>query len=379
VTLRKSSELHSRLPHRVEPASSRALLTVLPAAPQSQPRLASLDAFRGLTIVGMLLVNNVALDKATPQQLVHAGWNQGVHVADLVFPWFLLIVGLSIPLSQTAQDFKRILGRSAVLVFLGCVLDSSYKGYLTFDLGVLQLIGLSYGAAALCSHLSQRRRLGIAFALLLTHWAVLRGYGAFAPDDNFVLWLNQTYLQHFYLEGLFSAVSTTGLVLIGTVFGDALRREDGISNTEIAYLFFCGAALAAMGWLWNLDQPFSKSVWTASYLAFSGGLGLMAIAAFRLVIDMHHWRAWAWPLNVFGANAITVYVAPILLKTLVLQKIFVTMPNGAQQTVQQAMLGGSVALGGGRVAGGWIYTLSYIMLWWLVLLLLYRRRIFLRV
>src|SRR5437016_3794637 len=134
-----------------------------PPGPEPQPdprarRLASLDAFRGLAIVGMLLVNNVALDTATPRPLTHAPWNGGVYFADLVYPWFLLIVGVAIPFSAGAARAKgvpswrydlKIVGRAVTLLLLGCLIDSSTWKYPTFDLGVLQLIGLSYLVGAL--------------------------------------------------------------------------------------------------------------------------------------------------------------------------------------------------------------------------------------
>src|SRR5262249_35042789 len=121
-----------------------------PSRPKRQGpmgRLTSLDAFRGLAILGMLLVNNVALDTSTPAPLTHAAWNGGIHLADLVYPWFLLIVGVAIPLSAAASRARgiptwkydlKILCRAVTLVLLGCLLESSQLKRPTFELGVLQ-------------------------------------------------------------------------------------------------------------------------------------------------------------------------------------------------------------------------------------------------
>src|SRR5437773_1550708 len=136
-----------------------------------------------MAILGMLLVNNIALDTATPRPLTHAPWNGGLYFADLVFPWFLLIVGVAIPFSAASARAKgvpswrydlKILTRVVTLFLLGCLIDSSTYRYPTFDLGVLQLIGLSYLMAALLYDLPLFRRLLVAAALLTTHWAAIR-------------------------------------------------------------------------------------------------------------------------------------------------------------------------------------------------------------
>ena len=213
-----------------------------PAAPlESGTRLVSLDAFRGLTIAGMLLVNNIALDTRTPAQLTHAPWNGGVRFADLIFPWFLLMAGVAIPFSAAGAKAKglalwrydlKVLGRVLALVFLGCLIDSSLAKQPLFDLNVLQLIGLAYGVASLLYALPLPRRLAVAFGLLVLHGAAIKwlpvpgiGAGAFRADANLIAHLNQTYLQPVHLDGLISVVPTSALVLIGSAFGDLLRWE----------------------------------------------------------------------------------------------------------------------------------------------------------
>src|SRR5438270_7918640 len=144
--------------------------------PESKPqRLTSLDAFRGLTVVLMLLVNNVALDTQTPAQLMHAGWNAGLTLADMVFPWFLLCVGLAIPFSAASAKKKavpgwryelRILVRAALLIGIGCLLESATLKKPVFSMGVLQLIGFAYLFGAWGYELPKRRRVIVAAALL---------------------------------------------------------------------------------------------------------------------------------------------------------------------------------------------------------------------
>jgi predicted acyltransferase len=364
-----------------------------PARPLSA-RLVSLDAFRGLTILGMLLVNNVALDTATPEPLTHAPWNGGVHFADLVFPWFVLIVGIAIPFA--AAGFRRkglpgwkydlkLIGRTLTLVLLGCLVDSSHYQRPMFILGVLQLIGLSYFVGALLYELPLTRRLLVAAGFLIAHWAAIRflpipgvGAGVFTEDTNFIHHFDQAYLQPVSLRGLLSVVPLSALVLIGTALGDALRGRSDRKFRRALCVLAAGAALTAAGWLWNLDLPFNKTVWTAPYILFSAGTGALVLGGMYLLIDVAGLRFWAFPLVVFGANAMMAYVAPILVKINILDTWKWKMADGSLLPLQQAILTYCYAHAG-RIRGGWFYTLGYIFIWWLVLLHLYLKRVFLRV
>jgi len=357
-------------------------------------RLISLDAFRGLTILGMLLVNNTALDVATPPQFLHAAWNQGVHFADLVFPWFLLIVGVAIPFA--AASFRRqglpvwrhdlrILGRALSLVLIGCLLDSSIIKRPVLGLGVLQLIGLAYLVAALLYDLPLRRRLLVAGGLLAAHWAAIRflpvpgvGAGVFTESQNLVYHLNQVYLAPAHLKGIISVMPTSALVLIGTAIGDLLRHQDYTPMHKAAYVLAGGLALAAGRWLWSLDLPFNKPVWTASYVLYAAGLGAVVLGGCYLLVDAQGWRRWAFPLVVCGANAIFAYAVPILVKVYVLQGWRWQLPDGSLRPLEQALMQ-LCFQHAGRIAGGWLYTAGYLACWWLVLLYLYRKRILLRV
>jgi len=366
-------------------------------APAGQPRgtrLVSLDAFRGLTIVGMLLVNNVALDAATPTHLLHAEWSGKVTFADMVFPWFLFIVGVALSYAEASrrrrqtppgEHWLRVLSRTAALVLLGCVIDSSIAKRLVFDLGVLQLIGLAYCAGTLLSGLLVRNRILTAAGLLVAHWAAIRfvpvpgiGAGVFTEEVNLIRHLNETYLQNWGLSGLISVVPTTALVVIGTVVGDLIRAEKLAAVAKTRLLALAGLGLIAAGWLWSLDLPFNKPLWTASYILFTGGWACLVLGLFYYLVDVRGWRGWTFPLAVFGSNAIVAYVAPILIKVHILQEWTWQIPSGSHLPLQQAMLHQCILLFG-RVPGGVVYTAAYILFWWAMLLVLYRKKIFLRV
>jgi predicted acyltransferase len=384
--------------HEVESVADRA-----PSTPGTPPlaedlakpaRLLSLDAFRGLAMVLMLLVNNVALDAATPPQLQHAPWNGGIHLADLVFPWFLFCVGVAIPFAAAASRRKgmpawrydlKVLSRTVALVLLGCLLDSTIAKRPILVLGVLQTIGLAYLVGALLYDLPWMRRLLIAAFLLSAYWAAIKflpipgvGTGVFREDQNFIRHLNRTYLASWNLWGLPSVVPTAALVLIGTAMGDLLNRQGIRSLWRVAGLLVGGAALVGLGILWSRSLGFNKSAWTPSYILLAAGTGAVVLSLFYGLIDAARWRWWAWPLIVFGSNALLVYVASILVKVAFLQQWQVNLGAGKTTSAQQWLLDACITHAG-RIPGGWIYTIGYILVWWLILWQLYRKRVFLRV
>jgi len=356
-------------------------------------RLRSLDAFRGLTILLMLLVNNVALDSGTPKQLQHAPWNAGVTMADFVFPWFLFCVGVSIPFA--AASFRRkglpawsydlkIIGRAVVLVLLGCLIDSSLQRRPQFSLGVLQNIGLAYLVASMLYDLPIVRRMLIAAAMLLGYWAAIMfipvpgmGQGALGETQNLIWHINMVYLNPVHLWGLPSIISTAALVLIGTGIGDLLRNKELLELRRVAMLGIVGSALLVLGFLWSLNIPFNKGLWTPSYVLLTAGTGTIILGVFYLILDTAQWWQWAYPLLVFGSNAIVAYVAPILTKLWILQVWQIGKP-GATLPIDQ-WLQDSAKAHCGPIAGGWLFTWGYILVWWAVLWLLYRKRLFLRV
>jgi predicted acyltransferase len=342
----------------------------------------------------MLLVNNVIWTEATPRQLMHAKWNQGVTFTDMIFPWFLFAMGLAIPLSGAAQEQRgvgrwsqtlRVIRRSMLLVILGMLLDSSLAGRPVIGLGVLQLLGLTYLVGALAWPLPIWARLGMAVGLLAAHWALIRfvpvpgvGAGLFVETQNIIRYLNQTYLGRYHLTGLLSVVPTSALVLIGTALGDLLRASSLRPVRKTALLLLGGTILMAAGMLWSRDLPFNKPVWTAPYILLAAGLGAILLGVYYLLFDVAGWRWLAFPFVVFGANAIVVYIASIVFKVYVLQEWHYRSAAGDVISLQQAIL---TYLTGrvGRMEATWLYTIGFIMFWWIVLLYLHRRRIFVRV
>ncbi len=361
-----------------------------PEAGSGRGRVLSLDVFRGIAVGGMLLVNNKALGPWTPSHLTHAGWNEGVHFADLVYPWFLLIVGVAIPFSPRTQRplfsyLYEVLKRAAALVLLGCLVNSSYARHPMFDLGVLQLIGFAYLGGALLYRVPLRPRLAIAAGLLVGHWSLLRflpvpgaGAGIFGREQNAVAYLNQTYLARWELENLPAVLTTTALVVIGVGLGELLRTEFVGPRRKVGTLLAVGLALSLAGWLWSFDVPLNKRLWTSPYILLTAGWGAALLGLLYFATDMKHLRAWAFPLVVMGRNAITAFVAPILVNIYILGGWGWSLPGGRFESLQEAwvkLYTGPMGAG----LGGLLYTLSYLAAWWLVLFWMYRRKVFLRV
>src|SRR5579859_4913041 len=174
-------------------------------------RLVSLDAFRGAVIAGMLVVNNVPWTTATPRQLMHAPWGQGVTFTDMILPWFVLAMGVVVPQSHAAHGavwlrIWRIVRRAALLVALGVMIDSLEAHQLALNIDVLQLIGLSYLVAASLGALPMAARLAAAAALLGGHTFLLervaapgQAAGVLGEGHNIVQYLNDTYLARDHL------------------------------------------------------------------------------------------------------------------------------------------------------------------------------------
>ena len=363
-------------------------------------RLVSLDAFRGLTIAGMILVNNPGSWSYIYGPLGHAQWH-GWTPTDLIFPFFLFIVGVAIPFSfkrrlaegaDRAQLFKHVVRRALALIGIGIAMraipDLDFAEMRYF--GVLQRIGLVYiFAAGFYLWLSARARWVITGVLLLGYWALMTlvsvpGYGAgdLSPDGNLAAYIDRLVMAgHLWQgtwdpEGLISTLPAIATSLLGIFTGEWLRR--GGSKEEITKgLFVAGGVLVPLGWAWGLVFPINKNLWTSSYVLFSAGIALILLAAMYWVIDVKKWRGgWHTPLVVYGVNAIAAFVASgMLAKTMNRVRIGgedgVSMHGWIYQNMFQSWAGdynGSVA-----------YAVSYMMFWLGVMWLLHTRRIYIKI
>lgn len=352
--------------------------TALSSTQIRPPRLIALDAWRGLTVMLMLLVNNVALGNLTPQQLTHAEFG-GVTLTDLVFPWFLFCAGAALPFSHAAaqragvsgsERLKRLLARSALLYLLGAFVTSVAERRFTLGLGVLQLIALATLLGSLMAGWrawaqgAVAAALLVGYALFLTFGSHAGGVGVISETAHPLQPVN-AWLTPLGLRGLPSVVPTTALILLGSLAARPLQQR---SPRLMPLLLGLGVGLTALGYGWALsDQlPFSKTLWTPPYILYTAGLGTLGLLGMYLLADwgrMPFGSKMLSPLTIPGRNALAAYVLPILIKVWILQEWVVTW-TGPNTTLQQALL--KLAQGSfGPWWGGWTYTLGYLLSVWL--------------
>jgi Uncharacterized conserved protein len=293
-------------------------------------RLTSLDAFRGLTIAAMILVNNPGSWSAIYRPLAHAEWH-GCTPTDLIFPFFLFIVGTAMAFSlgkhgRGSHVWWRIGRRVLVLFALGLVLNGfwSYDPATTRVPGVLQRIALVYGLACVLVLTARvRTQVAVGAALLLGYWALLALVpppGGVAPslsaESNWVRSIDRAILPAGNLyraeatdpEGLLSTLPAMVTCLLGYWAGLWIRRGPRHTRTA-AWLAVVGACGVALGWLWALGFPLNKKLWTSSYVLFTAGWAAVGLAGMLWVIDVRGWSKWSRPLVWMGVNAIFVFVA----------------------------------------------------------------------
>lgn len=309
----------------------------------SSPRLVSLDAFRGATIAGMLLVNNPGSWSHVYPPLLHAPWH-GWTFTDTIFPSFLWIVGVAMTLSfarrveaggDTGELFRHALRRSAIIFGLGLLLVAFPFGLSpthTFALekmripGVLQRIGVCYlCASAIFLRTGARGQIAWIAGLLAGYAALLKfvpvpRYGAGHIDEavgNLAWWIDSHVLAGhtwsgapapgFDPEGIISTLPAIATVLLGALAGRVLRAPVEAS-VRVRRLLGAGAALAAAGLALHLWLPINKNLWTSSFTLFMAGWSSLWFAAFYWLIDVRGVQRWATPFVIYGMNAIVIFV-----------------------------------------------------------------------
>ncbi|MCX7117142.1 MAG: heparan-alpha-glucosaminide N-acetyltransferase domain-containing protein [Legionellales bacterium] len=295
-------------------------------------RLVSLDVFRGITIVLMVLVNSPGLP-TTYAWLEHSVWD-GCTLADLVFPFFIVIVGISSTLALTYSKsngatlyhlFKKTIKRSLFLFFLGLLINAFPH---PFDiehlriLGVLQRIAICYFFSSLCFLTTSKWvQTMIIIVLLIGYWLIVTGFSIQLPlgvSDNIVGRLDRLLLspQHLYQpmfdpEGLLSTLPAIASALFGNLLGYTVMSSQ-THQQQCRWMFVYGLLLLALGWGWSLIFPLNKALWSSSYVLWTSGLAFMVYALCFELIEIKHWVKWSKPFALFGQNALLIYVLHVI-------------------------------------------------------------------
>ncbi|MBD3749883.1 MAG: DUF1624 domain-containing protein [Sphingobacteriales bacterium] len=370
---------------------------------KEKKRLLSLDFFRGFTVVAMILVNNPGDWGHIYAPLEHAEWN-GCTPTDLIFPFFLFIVGVSIvyalsgekeDLAHHSKVFLSVIKRAAILFALGLLL--SLFPYFNFSVvripGVLTRIAVVYLITAiLFIKFDEKILFKIFIGLLLIYWLMMTlipvpgvGFPNLEPETNLGAWLDRTVFTEAHLwvssktwdpEGLLSTLPAVGTALFGVLIGLTLKSKQRSDENKVAWLFTYGIIATLGGLVFDLIFPINKSLWTSSYVLYSGGLASMGLALCYWLIDVQGFTLLTKPFVIYGINAITVFFASgIIARSMNL--IHVSL-NGETVTLK-----------------GWFYeqfftpyfspynaslagAITFVLIWYVILWMMYQKNIIIK-
>jgi predicted acyltransferase len=364
---------------------------------QKSKRWIGLDAFRGLTIAAMILVNNPGDYKHEFYQLGHAEWH-GITFSDFIFPFFLFIVGISINLSLGFQlkkgldrsvIYRKIIRRTVLLFLLGLVVSLLvYPATGGFRIaGVLQRIAMVY---LICSILflqsNLRVQLGVGATLLLGYWALLAlvpvpglGKPSFEPIHNLVSWFDRQFLPGMLYdgehdpEGILSTLPSIATGISGMMAGYIYQNRK--SNAErMRWWGIIGLLMLLIGMVWSLVFPLNKNLWTSSFVLFTSGMGMLILIPITWMVDEKGWKKVFFPFLVFGSNAITAYMLSFVLLYLVFPPFF-----GEGTALINVATDFFAGLGMSLEMASLIWAVIYTALCFLPVYLMYRRKLFLKV
>jgi predicted acyltransferase len=370
-------------------------------------RFRALDVLRGLTLALMIVVNMQIGDGKSYAPLLHAGWD-GLTLTDLVFPTFMFVVGTTLtftlekyePLGDAAV-LRKIAMRTALIFLCGYLLywfpffrvDGTGHFVLapiayTRIFGVLQRIALGYGAAALIVHYGGRAG-AISFGLsaLLGYWWVMHAFGDYSLAGNAAIKLDKLVLgdAHMYHgegvafdpEGILSTLPAIVNVLAGYLAGRFIRNH-GTNGGTIVRLLLAGTACIVLSLWWNTVFPINKKLWTSSYVLFAAGCTLLLLAVCFYALEIKKWtRGWTFPWLVFGSNAITAYVFSELLAAAL--GTIVVHDGGTATNLQQYIYQHWFFPIINPSFGSLMYAIAYVLVCFLPVLWMYRKKIFVKI
>ncbi|WP_439181756.1 acyltransferase family protein [Carboxylicivirga taeanensis] len=367
-------------------------------------RYLALDVLRGITIAGMILVNTPGSWAHIYAPLKHAAWH-GCTPTDLVFPFFLFVMGVSMFFSfakygdgLNRTSLLKIAKRSLLIFAIGLFLNSFPQWQTDFStlriMGVLQRIAVVYAiGAVLILSLSRVRLIIVGVVLLMGHWAALYFFGGEAPyslEGNATIPFDRFLLGEAHLyrgfgipfdpEGLFSSLSAVVTVLIGYGAGVMVKQVD--KQKLPLYLLAVGSGLVVVGWLCSFILPLNKPLWTSSYVIYTGGLAMLLLSLLVWLVDIKGYKRWTSFFVVFGMNPLFIFAFSGLWAKVLARLITIRIDtdggaqvlNGYTALYQQVFVPLS-----GPLNGSLLFALTHIVFFWFIGWLLYRNRVFIKV
>lgn len=364
-------------------------------------RYLALDVLRGMTIVLMIMVNTPGSREYVYAPLRHSAWH-GCTPTDLVFPFFLFVVGVSMFFSFrkygntfNVRSLSKV-GRRTLLIFvIGLFLNSFPQWQFNFShlriMGVLQRIALAYCFGALIVLACKRQYLPyIGIAILLIYWGVLYWLGGDNPyslEGNVTIPFDRNILGETHLyrgfgipfdpEGLLSTIPAVVTVLFGYLAGSLISRTEGIKLP--GWLSVYGIAGVVTGALWGLVFPINKPLWTSSYVLYTAGLAALVLALLIYIIDIKGFKKWTPFFVVFGMNPLFIYaLAGVWARTL--GRLIRIEDEGGKMIAGSTWLYQNVFVPlAGNMNGSLLYAMTHILFLWLIGYILYRNRVFIKV
>ncbi len=368
----------------------------MPINDKNFSRLLSLDVFRGITIILMILVNSPG-NRSSFALLEHSMWN-GCTLADLVFPFFVFIVGVSSVLTLAKQRAKglsltflsgKIIKRTIFLFFIGLLLNaiSLHVDWSTLRvLGVLQRIAICYFFTSILYLTTRLRTQAIIILLLLIgYWLAMTlipvpGYGThqLTNDGNLAAYVDRLFISSGHLyghtydpEGLFSTLPAIATALLGNLLGAWLLSVDRPSK-KLIVMVLAGVVMTLTGWFWGFVFPINKTLWTSPYVLWTGGLAILTFALCYWLIEIKQRKRWSRPFEIFGLSALTAYVLHVLFLKI---QAMILIPMSAETTVNLRLFITQTLfpLSNLKIAS-LLYAISYTLFWFVVLVLIYRKK-----
>lgn len=357
-------------------------------------RLISLDFFRGFTIAAMIVVNDPGSWSYVYPPLRHAEWH-GATPTDLVFPFFLFIVGVSIVLALSkikksgSKIYLKIIKRTFILFGIGVLLAL----FPNFDFenvriaGVLQRIALVYFFCSIIFlQTKNRNQIWIGIFCLLIYWFFMKHVpfdnsivGLLEPGKNFAAWIDsfitpgRMYRETWDPEGFFSTIPAIATGISGMFCGHIILNKNNSLKDQIILIYLIGSLSLCLGLLWDYSFPINKHIWTSSYVLFSSGLAMLFLASCIWIIDHKKILSYTKFGIVFGSNAIFAYILHTVLWRAFQIPIFnesgfqkIWMDFGASTTIDPQLF--SLA-----------WALFYTFIIYIIVNELYKRKIFIKI
>ncbi len=379
---------------------------------QESGRLVSLDVFRGITIAGMILVNNPGDWSHVYWPLLHAEWS-GWTPTDLIFPFFLFIVGVAMPYSfarrlsnggSRGKLLRHIVVRSLIIFALGMMLSGipNFNYSHRLILSTLQRIAVIYlmsGTIYMFSGVVAQVVVAvfcIALYWALMLWVPVPGYGAgiLTPVGNMWWYMDKILLQgwhqHLFVignytlhhaEGILSLIPSISTVLFGSLTGHYLR-SDRSRIEKAAGMMVAGNFGLVIGIIMSIWFPINKLLWSSSYVVFTAGFALEFLGVCYWLIDIKGYKKWSEPFLVFGSNAITVFFLSGLVAIILdLVVVVAAGPAGAtlRMTLKEYLFGAVFAPVAGPYNASLLFAIAYVLIWYAVMYVFYKKKIFIKV